>query len=472
MKRITRRSFLKTGAAISVGAAVPWSASGILDRSSSVDVAVVGAGLSGLITARNLVHAGLDVVVLDARSFPGGRILNQSIAGGAVVDAGGQWIGPSHTEMWSLASELGVPTFSTDHHGADLYAVGRQVHVQSESSDSPLRKEFDTVQAALELMAQTVPLDAPWLAAHARTYDALTLDQWLRLTGVSRGARVLFSKVTQSILGAFASDISLLYFLFYIASSGGLDPRIDATGGAQETRFSGGAAQLTNRLAAGLGSRVRSSTPVLAIRWERRGGATVVAWGGTLRARRVVVAMMPADAGRIAYFPALPWRRQELMSRWPAAQVAKFNAVYTEPWWRGRDLSGQVSNLGTVYSVFDNTPASGFPGVLLAFAESEKLPTGTNARRALVLRSLVRFFGPNAQYPIDFVEADWSKQPWISGCVSPLGPEFLSVYGPALREPVGPIHWAGSETAAIWNGKMEGALRSGQRAAEEILEAW
>jgi monoamine oxidase len=91
-------------------------------------------------------------------------------------------------------------------------------------------------------------------------------------------------------------------------------------------------------------------------------------------------------------------------------------------------------------------------------------------RRELILSRFAKFFGPRAADPDEYVERDWAAEEWSRGCYGGrLGAGVWTGYGEALREPVGRIHWAGTETAEVWNGYMDGAVRSGERAAREVL---
>jgi monoamine oxidase len=140
-------------------------------------------------------------------------------------------------------------------------------------------------------------------------------------------------------------------------------------------------------------------------------------------------------------------------------------------------LTGQATgDEGPVKIVFDNSPPSGSPGVLLAFLEGEHARVLNRVspweRRAAVVASLVRFFGRKAADVVEYVELDWSEEEWTRGCYGahfPCG--VWTQYGPALRAPCGRIHWAGAETATVWSGYMDGALQSGARAASEVIAA-
>jgi monoamine oxidase len=195
----------------------------------------------------------------------------------------------------------------------------------------------------------------------------------------------------------------------------------------------------------------------------------------SVTAARVIVAVPPTLAGRITYDPPLPAVRDQLTQRVPAGSVIKCHAVYDTPFWREAGLTGQATgDRGPVKVVFDNSPPAGSPGVLLAFLEGKAARrlnrVGPAERRDAVLGSLVDFFGPHAAKPVEYVELDWSEEEWTRGCYGAhFPPGVWTQYGPALRAPVGRIHWAGAETATVWSGYMDGAVQSGERAAAEVL---
>jgi monoamine oxidase len=186
------------------------------------------------------------------------------------------------------------------------------------------------------------------------------------------------------------------------------------------------------------------------------------------------VAIAPTLAGRIDYAPALPALRDQLTQRVPQGSVIKVEAVYPEPFWRAQGLSGSSYSDGSpIQFTYDNSPPGGRPGVLLGFvAGSEARRLGTlspAARRRAVLTSFVGLFGPAATHPRSLIEHDWSAEEYTRGCYAGfLPPGVWSDYGSALRAPVGHIHWAGTETAEVFTGYMDGAVRSGERAAVEV----
>jgi monoamine oxidase len=435
------------------------------------DVVVVGAGLAGLVAARDLQRAGLEVVVLEARDRVGGRTLNQDIGDGHVVEAGGQWIGPTQDRLAALAGELGVETFPTWPHGEHLVETGDALrrHTGRIPRISPLAlADFGQAQLRLDRMARAVPVEAPWRAPRAARWDRETFGGWLARNVRTGLAREFYATTSQGVWAAEPEELSLLHVLFYIHSAGGLDALVDTHGGAQDARFVGGSQRLCVELARDLD--VRLSTPVRRIE-HGAGGVTVAG----IRARRAVVAVAPALAGRIDYDPPLPGLRDQLTQRVPLGAVVKCHAVYDEPFWRADGLSGQAASVrGPAKLVYDNSPpGSGAPGVLLAFLEARLARDSDPARRREpVVTELARLFGPRAAKPAAWYEQDWAAEPWTRGCYGGALPTGVwTSFGPALRPPVGPLHWAGAEYAERWMGYMDGAVRSGEAQAGAIVQA-
>jgi monoamine oxidase len=159
----------------------------------------------------------------------------------------------------------------------------------------------------------------------------------------------------------------------------------------------------------------------------------------------------------------------------PMGSVIKVMAVYDEPFWRADGWTGQATtDVGPVQLTFDNSPAGSSTGALLGFIEGRAARVWSGRpvaeRRQAVVACFTRFFGPKAANPVEYIEKDWSADEWSRGCYGAhMGPGVLTQFGPALRTPCGRIHWAGTETADVWCGYMDGAVRSGERAAAELL---
>jgi monoamine oxidase len=449
----------------------------VSDSDQTVDVAVVGAGLAGLVAARDLRRAGRSAIVLEARDRVGGRLLNADIGGGKVVEVGGQWAGPTQTRVVALARELGVETFPTHAQGENLVEWrSRLVRYRGAIPriNAAVLLDVAQAQARIDRMAKRVPLEAPWLAPQAELWDSQTVETWLRRNVATAGARDLFRIAVEAVWAADAADVSLLHLLFYTHSAGSFDDLIGTEGGAQQDRFVGGSQLLAVKLAEALGDDVALQAPVRRIE-HSDSAVRLVADGREVSAGAAIVAIPPALCGRIAYDPPLPAIRDQLTQRMPQGTVIKCMAVYERPFWREAGLSGQaMSTEGPVKVMFDNSPPDGSPGVLLGFLEGRQARElgewEPEARRRAVVDCFTRIFGRQAGDPLDYVERVWAQEEWTRGCYGCYMPPGGWVsYGRALRAPIGRIHWAGAETATVWNGYMDGAIQSGERAAAEVL---
>jgi monoamine oxidase len=449
------------------------------------EVIVIGAGLSGLVTACDLVAAGVDAVVVEARDRVGGRTEHGHLADGTPIELGGQWIGPGQDRMAALLDELGLDSFPTYNEGEILLllASGRSRMASHRGAVPPLNPfvlaDLAQGQLRFERLARRVPLDAPWSGPRARVHDARTFESWIRSNLHTRTGRGFFRLLAAGVFAAEPRDLSLLHALFYVHAGGDLDTLINVDRGAQERRIVGGSARVADELARRLGDRVRLASPVRRIAQTGAGDGAVVEvevdGGGRLRARRAVVTLPPTLAGRLVYEPALPPWRDQLTQRVPAGAVSKCYAVYDEPFWREEGLNGtSICDVGPVKLTFDNSPPSGSPGILLGFTEGDdarRMSALTpDERRAAVVRCFVRAFGPRAANPREYLDRDWATEEYTRGCYGAhFTPGTWTMYGHALRAPVGAIHWAGAETATEWNGYMEGAVRSADRVAAEVL---
>src|SRR5437667_10968805 len=210
--------------------------------------------------------------------------------------------------------------------------------------------------------------------ASAEQCDRQTIDTLLRAnTSGSDEFMAVSSAATEAIFGCEPRELSLLYTRFYIAASGNeqnpgtFERNFDTAGGAQESRFVGGAQTVALRIAAQLGQRVVLSAPARGIT-QSASAVSVVSARFNVTGKRVIVAIPPTLAGRIAYEPPLPPLRDQLVQHMPQGSLMKFEAIYTTPFWRAKGLSGQaVSEIGPIKVTFDTSPADGSVGIMLGF---------------------------------------------------------------------------------------------------------
>jgi monoamine oxidase len=332
----------------------------------------------------------------------------------------------------------------------------------------------------MDSMAAQVPVDAPWKAANAAELDRQTVETWVRANSANAERTLaLVNLFFNSAYGGKASDVSCLYVLAQIAGFGNaknpgtLERGIGTKGGAQDSRLVGGSQLISINAAKSLGRHVVLKAPVRRI--EQHGNsATVVSDRGAWKAKRVIVAAPPQLAAEIEWAPLLPVQHDALRRRMPLGTLMKCHAVYDEPFWRKDGLSGMALKIdGVAPEMFDNSPPDGSPGILMGFHGGHQWRVYAGRpedRRKAVLACFAEAFGPQALKPRDYFEQDWTTERWSrGGPVSQLSPGTVTDFLQVLLQPFGNVHWAGTETATYWNGYMDGAVSSGERAAKEVL---
>ncbi|MGO8882110.1 MAG: flavin monoamine oxidase family protein, partial [Streptosporangiaceae bacterium] len=421
---------------------------------------------------------GHSVVVLEARPRVGGRMVRRPVIEGGYVDLGGQWVGPTQDRIIALADALEMRRFESYHQGQSIF-YWRGDRSTFDGSFPPFRgqpprvppaslRDAKQTWAAMTVLAARVPPEAPWRAPDARVLDSQTLASWLDAHTSTPFARFVLTQ--QALIGGSGAfepgEASLLHMGFTFAQAPQAeDPETDL--------FYGGAGAIPPRLAGELGDRIMLSSPVLGIDQDAS-GLTMSTGSGRFRASYGIVAMPPSLAGQISYEPSLPAQRAQLTQRVPLGSLLKVLAVYPSAFWRPKGLSGiATGNLPTVQFVADSSPPSGRPGILASFiAGSRAIALGmmpAEQRRQAVLADFARYFGPRAARPAQFVDVNWPAERWTGGAfTSFMPPGVWTGYGPALREPAGRIHWAGTEVATRWSGYFDGAVRSGEDAAAAI----
>ncbi|MGU7778862.1 flavin monoamine oxidase family protein [Burkholderia sp. PU8-34] len=472
----TRRQLLRLAAvgAVSLAAGEVSLAEGAVTATADrdvLDVAIIGAGLAGLTAARDLSRAGCDsFVVLEARNRVGGRTYNHDLGHGVVSEAGGQWIGPGQTAIADLARELEVDTFPTWYTGRTIILAG----------DSRVAQDLhggtggdEAIGAKLGELARGVPSAAPWKAQRAAELDKLTYGEWLAQQGVKYEDGYFLGLAAKLSLGGAPAQLGLLHYLSVINSAGCRYDQLESIkGGAQETRFVGGSQILSIRMAKQLGDKVRRSCPVRKISGWDRDVVELRTDCGVVRARRVILALNPALCNQIVFDPPLPEGRAQLQRRWPAnAPMRKTVHVYERPFWRDDGYCGQIFQVGgPVFLAYDNSPPDGSVGVLSAFVAPGALPAEPRAAERTLSATYAKAFGDKALHPKQFHDFDWGRvDPWTLQCIHPLPAGFWTKWGKFLQPEVGRLIWSGTETADIWAGSMDGAVRSGHRASLQAL---
>ena len=331
-------------------------------------------------------------------------------------------------------------------------------------------------QLRLDRDARKVDLDAPWSGSRAPAWDAESVASYLERSVVrTTTGKELYEMAIRGLFASDATAVSYLNLLFLVRGHGSINTLFSIEGGAQENLLEGGADSIAQRVADGLGDAVRCRAPVRSIT-QRDDRVVVDADGVSVAARRVIVAIPPPLALKVRFDPALAPDRAALYALAVAGVETKTLLVYDEPFWRSDGLSGQTAGPGSAAEVtLDGSPSRGAPGVLASFTFGHVAATlhelAPGERRAAVLEAVAERLGRRAASPSELIETSWWDEEWTRGCsMAHFPPGTLTRYGPLLREPFGRVHWAGTETSTTSHGAIDGAVRSGLRAAAEVLD--
>ncbi|MBB1158965.1 flavin monoamine oxidase family protein [Amycolatopsis dendrobii] len=451
-------------------------------ENATVDVIVVGAGLSGLVAARRLSQAGVTSLrVLEARDRVGGRTKVHQLGNGRFAEEGGQLVGPEYTRLIALGEELGVPTWPHNERGKAVFERrGRVLKFDGSMpwiADPLGSADFAQSLVRLGRLCKRAPRADALATPEAEKLDALTFESWVRRSTKTATARTLWAIIGALTLGSRPGDLSLLFVVRHLNLIGGVETLLASLSGGAERSFAGGSAELSHRMAADLGDRVALGSPILAIR-QHDDGVEVDTPAGTHRARRVVLAMSPPDRAGIQIDPQLPLPQRTIGERMSMAHAYKVHVTYPEPFWRRQGLSGaSMSDAGPLMLTWDDTPPEERQGALVGFARADggisadlpdPMPGDPEQRREAVLAGLARAFGDQALRPDEYHEMNWTEERWTSGCIPIWSPGLLTTCGPGYAAPAGRLHFAGSEASPAWPGSMEGAVVAGERAAADI----
>lgn len=431
------------------------------------DVIVVGAGLAGLAAARDLDRAGRDVCVLEARDRPGGRVEQQEIADGRVVQLGGELVGDFHTSYLELAAELGLnlrPSYVADpgeitYDLVDGTWCGDDIPWMTDAD----RADGGRVAGLFAELSRSVDPDDPWSHPDADRLDRLSLNGWLREVGAAPAVIRAREVAALSAAGGSGERVSMLSALRMDAAAGSLG-EYDLAVWESQTVVEG-SASVALRMAEELGDRLRLSAPVCRIAVDGR--AEVGLADGSRLVADAVVCAVPVGPLREIALEGLSPQRLASLRRQRHARAGKVVVAYGTPFWRELGQSGLCES----ENLFGSTWPQG-EGVLSILVPPERLlhhlSTADEIRRAEVLAALERIYDGRAADPVAYLQRDWGVDPFTLGYVTQWAPGDVMAVGPLHGTHEPPFYVAGSDHWVA--GYMEGAVRTGRAAAKAILE--
>ncbi|CAN9246433.1 unnamed protein product [Alternaria alternata] len=456
-----------------------------------VDVAIIGAGFSGLTAAKELQAANKSIVVLEAYDRVGGRVFDDKFPDGTVTYRGAQFVGAAQTNMVAMAKEMGVELIPTYNNGSTvLFINNTRSKFSSDSSvtgdlpvDAASLTQVATTEMLLNDLASEINPVAPWNHSRANEWDSQTFASWLDTKNLSSTARFVFDLAASTGFCEESGEVSFLSTLLSIGTSrnetgsGSFNQVTSSVDGAELMICKGGCQSIAIKISELLGSEhVKLNAPVRIVR-KTEHGYEISTDAGTVTSKKVVVAMPPVMSSRIQWVPPMPAGRDQISQRMPMGSVAKAIAKYKTPFWRADGLNGQAfSNTGLVVSTYDVSPEDGSSGVLLAFipADQARKIDGKSHKdiQAMVTKDFVNIFGPKASAATDWIIQQWDQEEYTRGGYnSNFPPGTLTKYGPYIATPFKGIHFAGVETSLFWRGYMDGAISAGKRVAAEVLDS-
>uniref|UniRef100_A0A7I4YSI0 Amine oxidase n=1 Tax=Haemonchus contortus TaxID=6289 RepID=A0A7I4YSI0_HAECO len=472
------------------------------DNQIDHDVIVVGAGLSGLSAARELLRLEptLRVLVLEAKERVGGKTLSVSMkaARGNTLNAdlGGTWITHSQPNILRLIEELGLKTLPQYSTGTKWVQIGTPKWRSCTGSALKNIRDFSLGETLnlwwsvrkMRKLAEKVDVTNPFSWNRADELNEMSLAQWIRQNVNGRSARDALEIAARATYGVEPSRVNMLYHLTLCKCTGTFANLFDVSGGGvQAMRVQGGTEQISKRLAEEIGKdKIILHRVVERFEVDESNGITRVHTHSTnapydkiiYTCSQVICAVPLNQCAKISFFPPLPYLKQRLFDSAMPGNLIKFLVTFETAFWREEGWSGEVISTGRTTSpsevlpvicTYDYTSSSGIPA-MIGFMSEEYSDMTKEDRCNAVVRDLMRVFGERAMVQfLDYEEKLWSKEPYIAGAPSVFMPCGTMDSWLVRREPFMTVHFAGAETASKWIGYMEGAVESSLRTVHEVF---
>ncbi|XP_067133451.1 amine oxidase [flavin-containing] B-like isoform X2 [Centruroides vittatus] len=451
--------------------------------SESVEVIIIGAGISGLSAAKWLNDSGVNVIVLEARDRVGGRTFTKRDPSVGYVDLGGSYVGPSQNHLFRLSKELGIENYIIEENEKLLfYSKGKRYPYLAASPVSfwnPLvQMDVNNFLRTIDKMGEEIPVNEPWKAPRAEEWDTMTYHDFCEKICYTRQGKAIANTLVELFMVSSSYESSLLWILWYTKLCQGTMKMMNVSNGGQERKFVGGSQQISERIAARLGDAVKMNSPVVSIIQKNEEVIVKTLNGNTYTANFVILAIPPILQMKIHYDPSLPAVRNQMIQRCPMGSVMKCILYYRTQFWRQKGYCGSTlvdtDDDNPIAATFDDTKPDGSYPALIGFVGADKVrnltPLSKEERKNIFAKCLYNVFGLSEFLePIHYEEYNWMEEQYSGGCYTAMFPPgFLTRYG---KDPVGKMHFAGTETGTTWTGYMEGAIQAGERAAREVLHA-
>ncbi|XP_032963100.1 amine oxidase [flavin-containing] A [Rhinolophus ferrumequinum] len=449
------------------------------------DVVVIGGGISGLSAAKLLAKYEANVLVLEARDRVGGRTYTVRNEHVDYVDVGGAYVGPTQNRILRLSKELGLETYKVNvNERLVQYVKGRTYPFRGAFPPvwNPIAYlDYNNLWRTMDNMGKEIPADAPWDAPHAEEWDRMTMKDLIDKICWTNSAKQFASLFVNINVTSEPHEVSALWFLWYVKQCGGTTRIFSVTNGGQERKFVGGSGQVSERIMSLLGDRVKLRCPVTYV--DQSGDNIIIETLNheVYECRYVICAIPPTLTAKIHFRPELPSERNQLIQRLPMGAIIKCMMYYKEAFWKKKDYCGCMiieDEEAPISITLDDTKPDGSLPAIMGFILARKAIHLAKLHKDVRKRKICELYSKvlgseEALHPVHYEEKNWCEEQYSGGCYTAyFPPGIMTQYGRVIRQPVGRIYFAGTETATHWSGYMEGAVEAGERAAREILNAW